>query len=196
MIHVAVNGPVARYRHVVDPLLNVLAVGAVVLVLDRLVRARSVPQANRHVRPRASVVNLLVGTLAPGLAVTMSRLPRLVSFSTIDPSVSGNGFDEGIALEQLYLMAAGFRPFREIYTSQGPLLLDSIYPFFSAFGGSVAAARLPVLLAALVSLATIGLLARRLTNAIGGSRRRRCSGSVRDSSTARGSSSPKCRRSR
>ena len=168
VIHVAVNGPVARYRHVVDPLLNVLAVGAVALVVDRLVRTRSVRQVNRRVRPRARLVNLLAGTLAPGLAVTMILLPRLVGFSTADPSISGNGFDEGIALEQLSLMAAGFRPFREIYTSHGPLLLDSFYPFFSAFGGSVTAARLPVLLAGLVSLVTVGLLARRLTNAIGG----------------------------
>jgi 4-amino-4-deoxy-L-arabinose transferase-like glycosyltransferase len=168
VVHVTVNGPVARYRHVVDPLLDVLAVGSVVLLLDRLARVRPVPQANRRVRPGVRVANLLVGMLVPGLAMTMSLLPRLLAFTSVDPNVSGNGFDEGIALEQLYLMAAGFRPFREIYTSQGPLLLDSFYPFFSVFGGSVAAARLPVLLAALVSLATVGLLARRLTNVIGG----------------------------
>ena len=50
-------------------------------------------------------------------------------------------FDEGIRSEQLLLMAAGYRPFRDIFASQGPLLLDLLYPFYLLFGQTLAAAR-------------------------------------------------------
>ncbi|MFN0074226.1 MAG: ArnT family glycosyltransferase [Chloroflexota bacterium] len=62
-------------------------------------------------------------------------------------------FDEGIRAEQLLLMRHGFRPFRDIYASQGPLLLDVLYPLYVAFGGTLGAARLAVGLISLVGIA-------------------------------------------
>jgi len=43
-------------------------------------------------------------------------------------------FDEGIRGTQLMLMAAGYRPFRDIFASQGPLSLDIFYPTYMLFG--------------------------------------------------------------
>src|SRR5688572_12575082 len=42
--------------------------------------------------------------------------------------------DEGIRGVQLMLMQAGFRPLGEIYASQGPLLLDLLFPLYQLYG--------------------------------------------------------------
>src|SRR5918998_6863880 len=52
--------------------------------------------------------------------------------------------DEGIRGIQLLLMSAGYRPVQEIYSSQGPLLLDMLYPLYVLFGETLGAARLAV----------------------------------------------------
>src|SRR4051794_22453457 len=51
-------------------------------------------------------------------------------------------FDEGIRGTQLMLMAAGYRPFRDIFASQGPLSLDIFLPSYLLFGQTLGAARL------------------------------------------------------
>lgn len=61
-------------------------------------------------------------------------------------------FDEGIRAEQLLLMSHGFRPYRDIYASQGPLLLDIMYPLASVLGGTLGGARLAVGLISLVGI--------------------------------------------
>ena len=58
-------------------------------------------------------------------------------------SYSGKG-DEGIRAEQLLLMAAGFRPVKDVFASQGPLSLDVFYPFYLLLGQTLAGARLAV----------------------------------------------------
>ncbi|MFN8521700.1 MAG: hypothetical protein U0821_01165 [Chloroflexota bacterium] len=59
-------------------------------------------------------------------------------------------FDEGIQSEQLLLMSAGYRPFRDIFSSQGPILLDLLHPFFVWFGETLEAARSGVVALSLV----------------------------------------------
>lgn len=71
-------------------------------------------------------------------------------------------FDEGIRSEQLFLMAAGYRPFQEVFASQGPLLLDLLFPFYQLFGQSLEAIRLGVVLLSLVALVGGGWVARML----------------------------------
>lgn len=69
-------------------------------------------------------------------------------------------FDEGIRAEQLLLMRHGFRPFRDIYASQGPLLLDVMYPLYQLLGGTLGAARLTVGLLSLVGIVGIAVAGR------------------------------------
>src|SRR5687768_1468993 len=83
----------------------------------------------------------LAGVL--GLALWL-RAPNLDAYT--------GSFDEGIRSQQLFLMAAGYRPFRDIFASQGPLLLDLLFPFYLAFGQSLAAARSGVVACSLVAL--------------------------------------------
>jgi Dolichyl-phosphate-mannose-protein mannosyltransferase len=91
----------------------------------------------------------MLGEIAGLLALLAVALPtRLVN---LDAFVGK--FDEGIRGEQLLLMAAGFRPFRDIFASQGPLSLDVFYPTFMLFGQTLGAARLGA-----VVLSVVGLL--------------------------------------
>ena len=86
--------------------------------------------------------------LALGLVLAFALCLRLWNLDAYTGS-----FDEGIRSQQLLLMAAGYRPFRDIFSSQGPLLLDLLYPFYLLFGQTLAAAR-----AGVVALSMVGLV--------------------------------------
>jgi hypothetical protein len=77
-------------------------------------------------------------------------------------------FDEGIRSQQLLLMAAGYRPFRDIFASQGPLLLDLLYPFYVAFGQSLAAARAGVVICSIVAIGAAWWIGRRTAGRLAG----------------------------
>src|SRR6266516_3500783 len=99
-------------------------------------------------RRRVGVSRLLVFELAAlcGLLLFAAQL-RLANVEHFSGS-----FDEGIRMEQLLLMERGYRPYRDIFASQGPLLLDLLYPLYMLFGGTLGAARLGVSLLSLVGL--------------------------------------------
>ncbi len=75
-----------------------------------------------------------------------------VAMRMINPSVYSGLFDEGIRVEQLFLMSAGYRPFRDIFAAQGPLLLDLLHPWFVLFGQDLTAARWSVGVYSLIGL--------------------------------------------
>jgi hypothetical protein len=85
----------------------------------------------------------LFAVAAPLIAVA-SRLVNLGAYT--------GSFDEGVRAQQLLLMSAGYRPFRDIFASQGVLLLDLLYPFFWLGGESLLAARLGVVTFSLLGL--------------------------------------------
>jgi hypothetical protein len=78
----------------------------------------------------------------------------------VNPGVYSGLFDEGIRVEQLFLMSAGYRPFRDIFAAQGPLLLDVLHPWFVLFGQDLVAARWSVGVYSLIGLAGAYWLAR------------------------------------
>jgi hypothetical protein len=83
-----------------------------------------------------------------------------VAMRVVNPGVYSGLFDEGIRTEQLFLMSAGYRPFRDIFAAQGPLLLDLLHPWFVLFGQDLVAARWSVGVYSLVGLAGAYWLAR------------------------------------
>lgn len=83
-----------------------------------------------------------------------------VAMRVVNPGVYSGLFDEGIRVEQLFLMSAGYRPFRDIFAAQGPLLLDLLHPWFVLFGQDLVAARWSVGIYSLVGLAGAYWLAR------------------------------------
>ena len=83
-----------------------------------------------------------------------------VGMRVVNPGVYSGLFDEGIRVEQLFLMSAGYRPFRDIFAAQGPLLLDLLHPWFVLFGQDLVAARWSVGVYSLVGLGGAYWLAR------------------------------------
>ena len=89
---------------------------------------------SRRTRLLLEVV-LLVAVLAIAMAL---RLPDLEGPRSSFPDL----FDEGQDAESLLLMSNGFRPYRDIYVSQGPLKLPLMYPGYILFGQTLGAVRL------------------------------------------------------
>ncbi len=77
-------------------------------------------------------------------------------------------FDEGIRGAQLMLMVAGYRPFRDIFASQGPLSLDVFYPFYLLLGQTLAGARLAVVVTSILAILAVFWTARLVGGRPGG----------------------------
>lgn len=122
-------------------------------------RTLSVPSMTVRMQPQTWPAE----TLALGVILVSAAFMRLVRLG----STSGD-LDEGIRGIQLLLMSAGYRPVREIYSSQGPLLLDMLYPLYRVFGETLGAARLAVGLYSLVGILGVYWAARVLGGPVGG----------------------------
>jgi hypothetical protein len=76
-----------------------------------------------------------------------------------------NNYDEGVYWQSLRAMAAGHPLFTSVFSSQPPYFLLSIYPFYMAFGQSIAAARAGVAFFGLVGVVALYWLASELVDA-------------------------------
>src|ERR671928_85612 len=79
-------------------------------------------------RPLEAAVAILIG-----LGCLAARLVNLDRYT--------GSYPEGVRAEQLLLMALGFRPFRDIFSDQGPWLLDALYPGVAVFGPTLVGVR-------------------------------------------------------
>jgi hypothetical protein len=102
---------------------------------------------------------LILAALLGGLALA-GRLYNLDRYS--------GSYPEGIRAEQLMLMAAGFRPFQDIFSDQGPWLLQALYPGFWLFGGTLVGVRAVVVAASLVGLCAAAWIGCLLAGRAGG----------------------------
>ncbi|MCC6176816.1 MAG: glycosyltransferase family 39 protein [Chloroflexi bacterium] len=109
--------------------------------------------------PRVAWLEAALLAALLGVAVAM-RMLNLGAYSGL--------FDEGIRAEQLFLMSAGYRPFRDIFAAQGPLLLDLLHPWFVLFGQDLTAARLAVGVYSVVGLLGAYWVARLIGGAVAG----------------------------
>lgn len=125
-------------------------------------RTMSVP-ASFSVRTTASTPTWPIEALVLGAILVVAAFMRLVRLS----GTSGD-LDEGIRGIQLLLMSAGYRPMQEIYSSQGPLLLDMLYPFYRLFGETLGAARLAVGVYSLFGILGVYAAARVIGGPVGG----------------------------
>ncbi len=107
-----------------------------------------------------------VSALAASLAVAMIAVAAAARLANL--GVYSGSFDEGVRVQQLSLMAAGYRPFRDIFASQGVLLLDALYPFFALGGQTLFGARLGVAVFSMLGLIASWWAARELAGAWGG----------------------------
>ena len=105
----------------------------------------------------------LLESVAFLLALSLAIWPRVSNLDAYTGS-----FDEGIRSQQLLLMAAGYRPFTDIFASQGPLLLDLLFPFYLAFGQTLAAARSAVVACSIVAIVAAWWIGRQSAGWLGG----------------------------
>jgi Dolichyl-phosphate-mannose-protein mannosyltransferase len=98
-----------------------------------------------------------------GAILIVAAFMRLVRLS----GTSGD-LDEGIRGIQLMLMSAGYRPMQEIYSSQGPLLLDMLFPLYRLFGETLGAARLAIGVYSLFGILGVYVAARAVGGPVGG----------------------------
>lgn len=96
---------------------------------------------------------LLIIALAP-------RLVRIDAFS--------DHYDEGVYLESLFLMTAGHAPVAEVFSSQGPLFLPAVLPFYALLGQTIVAARLGLAAFSLAGVAGVYWAGRTLGGRLAG----------------------------
>src|SRR5947199_9593012 len=103
--------------------------------------APSRPLARSAHPPRtlALPTRLAGGDLAADLLLLGPVLLLALGLRLVSLGAYSGLFDEGIRAEQLFLMAQGYRPFRDIFAAQGPLLLDAWFPFYAQFAALHAA---------------------------------------------------------
>jgi 4-amino-4-deoxy-L-arabinose transferase-like glycosyltransferase len=75
-------------------------------------------------------------------------------------------YDEGVYWQSLRAMAHGHPLFDSVFSSQPPLFLLSIYPFYMIFGQSLSAARLALIFFSLVGLTGVYVAGRALGHRI------------------------------
>ncbi|MCC6174843.1 MAG: glycosyltransferase family 39 protein [Chloroflexi bacterium] len=124
----------------------------------------SPPASSPSSRPAASRFGTLAGRLAVLLLLAAAIPTRVINLDAF-----AGKFDEGIRGAQLMLMAAGYRPFRDIFASQGPLSLQVFYPTYLLFGQTLGAARLAPALCSIVGLVVVAWTAWRHAGSVGAS---------------------------
>lgn len=79
-----------------------------------------------------------------------------------------DGYDEGVYWQTLRAMRAGYNLYEDIFCSQPPAFMLSIYPIYMLFGSSIVAARLGVAILSLLGLAGAYLLGKTLAGRVAG----------------------------
>ena len=77
-------------------------------------------------------------------------------------------YDEGVYWQSLRSMSAGYHLYKQIFYSQPPLFLLSIYPFYKLFGSTIVSARVGVAILSLLGLPGAYLMGKALAGRPGG----------------------------
>ncbi|MGH2504805.1 MAG: ArnT family glycosyltransferase, partial [Ktedonobacterales bacterium] len=118
---------------------------------------RAQPQPQSRV---ASLARLIAGPLEGRLAALLA----LVTVALILWPLNGleRDYDEGVYWQSLRAMASGHALFSSVFSSQPPFFLVSLYPFYTLFGQSIAAARFGVAFFAIIGVIAMYWLGRAL----------------------------------
>jgi 4-amino-4-deoxy-L-arabinose transferase-like glycosyltransferase len=91
----------------------------------------------------------------------------LVRLYTLDLPFDRDSYDEGVYWQSLRAMSAGSALYRDIFYSQPPFFLLSLYPIYMFGGQTLWSARLGVALISLCGFVGVGLLGRTLAGRLG-----------------------------
>ncbi|MCC7105182.1 MAG: glycosyltransferase family 39 protein [Chloroflexi bacterium] len=124
------------------------------------------PAAHRVARTATPARRSWAAVLARNVLLLLPVLALALAFRLVNLDSYSGLFDEGIRVEQLYLMTWGYRPFRDIFAAQGPLLLDSLYPFYlvgsAVLGQTLVAARVAAVCYSLLGIVALAWLAHQI----------------------------------
>src|SRR5262249_6688920 len=101
---------------------------------------------------------MILGLVSIAIAMRFYGLGWLFDF---------DGYDEGVYWQTLRGMHAGFTLYNQIFYSQPPLFLISIYPFYAIFGQSIVAARAGVAVLSLLGLIGAYMMGNALASRAG-----------------------------
>ncbi len=114
------------------------------------------PRATRWLTPLTYVVGLLL--LAVAIYLRLHNLGLLFD---------RDGYDEGVYWQTIRAMSAGHRLYSQVFYSQPPFFLLSVFPFYMLFGQTLWAARLGIALVSLSGFVGAFLLGRTLAGRVG-----------------------------
>src|SRR5215831_14323975 len=92
----------------------------------------------------ALFICIVVFAVAVGIDIRVSYLSQI--------------YDEGVYWQSLRAMSAGYHLYRDIFCSQPPLFLISIYPVYELLGSTITSARIGVAILSLVALPGVYLI--------------------------------------
>ncbi|HLZ22264.1 MAG TPA: glycosyltransferase family 39 protein [Ktedonobacterales bacterium] len=127
--------------------------------MANLISARHRRAAPRHAAPAigASIRGISLDARAVILICAVAALLRVLSLGGVSTD-----YDEGVYWQSLRAMSHGHPLFTSVFSSQPPFFLLAIYPFYLAFGQTLAAARLGVAIWSVAGIAAIYFAGRAL----------------------------------
>ena len=111
-------------------------------------------------RAPSGVVALRLRTLSPHVRLMAAILVVALVLRLWPIGSYSTNYDEGVYWQSLRSLAQGHTLFTQIFSSQPPLFLFSLYPFYILFGQSLVAARLAVVLYSLIGVVALYFAAR------------------------------------
>ncbi len=122
----------------------------------------SIDQHTTPPAPRWQILLLWILALAVLLIAIFMRLYHLGA------PFDRDGYDEGVYWQSLRSMAAGHTLYQQIFYSQPPFFLLSIYPFFVLFGSTLWSARFGITMISLLGFLGAFLLGQAINKRLGG----------------------------
>jgi 4-amino-4-deoxy-L-arabinose transferase-like glycosyltransferase len=124
-----------------------------------------------HVRPfrriRRRIVEYRATLLEAAVVVLFFTTSIAVSAVGITTRVDLDGYDEGVYWLSLRAMSEGYHLYQEIFYSQPPFFLLSLYPFYASFGATIVSARAGIVAFSLLGLPGAYLMGRALSGRLG-----------------------------
>src|SRR5216117_3322631 len=102
-----------------------------------------------------------------GAALTLFLLATGMRLYNLGLLFDRDGYDEGVYWQSLRAMSAGHPLYQQIFYSQPPFFLLSVYPFFTLFGSTLWSARFGIAMISLLGLVGAFLLGKALSGRAG-----------------------------
>lgn len=119
-------------------------------------------QADQQAAPRWQTILTIAFVLALVIIAIAMRLYNLNKLFDYD------GYDEGVYWQSLRAMSAGNALFGQVFSSQPPFFLLSVYPFYMLLGQSIWAARIGIACISLLGLLGAYLMGKAFAGRVGG----------------------------